>query len=42
MAAPAASGAPARQETISSIASDEAVPDSDPNTVCGINWSGCH
>lgn len=38
MAAPApaaAAAAPIRQETISSIASDEAVPASDPNTVRG-------
>ncbi len=36
MAAPqtTAAAAPIRQETISSIASDEAVPASDPNTVC--------
>ncbi|KAH6618098.1 hypothetical protein B0J18DRAFT_372162 [Chaetomium sp. MPI-SDFR-AT-0129] len=30
------SATPARQETISSIASDEAVPDSDPNTTAGL------
>lgn len=33
MATPPETAAPPRQETLSSIASDEAVPDTDPNTV---------
>lgn len=32
-APPQSTGVPPRQETMSSIASDEAVPDTDPNTV---------
>jgi hypothetical protein len=32
--------APSRQETLASIASDEAVPDTDPNTVCAISYQG--
>ncbi|AEO64063.1 uncharacterized protein THITE_2109805 [Thermothielavioides terrestris NRRL 8126] len=36
MAATSQAAAPPRQETLSSIASDEAVPDTDPNTTAGL------
>jgi hypothetical protein len=36
MASPQVSAAPSRQTTMASIASDEAVPDTDPNTTAGL------